>query len=285
MGEQPANPPSRPPIILPYLSLCSPPSNQPTAHPDPTRNQYDQTHNRYGQPPLPHEKYDDLADIDRILNLPDQALHRDVDKIVLSANSNTGGGGGGGGAVKTAIVAPPTIYGFGRGPVNTTSMQVPALVRYVLAHGYAPVIGEGRAEWDHVHVRDLSALLTALVEAAIASSQGQNKDQDQDQGQDAELFGPRAYYFCESGTHVWGPVAARIGQEAVRQGFLKEVLTREVRVDELSLLGQSWGTNSKSVASRARKYLGWRPTAPSFEDEIPGAVEWEATRMGVGKAV
>ncbi|KAK4116261.1 hypothetical protein N656DRAFT_794586 [Canariomyces notabilis] len=32
---------------------------------------YDQTHNRVGQLPLPSEKYDDIADIDRILTLLD----------------------------------------------------------------------------------------------------------------------------------------------------------------------------------------------------------------------
>ncbi|KAL2016361.1 hypothetical protein VTK56DRAFT_3819 [Thermocarpiscus australiensis] len=232
---------------------------------------YDQTHNRYGQPPLPAETYDDLADINRLLTLPDQANHRDVDKIVLSANNEPAGGG----SIRTAIVAPPTIYGRGRGPVNTISIQVPALARFVLAHGYAPVIGTGKTEWDHVHVSDVSALLVALVEAALDPAR--NKDPD--------VFGGRAYFFCRSGTHVWGEVASKIGAEAVRQGFVKEAVAKEVSIDaaEVPPIGRTWGFNSKGVASRAKKYLGWEPRGPSFDEEIPAVVEYEGKRKGSAK--
>lgn len=78
----------------------------------------DMREQRYGQPPYPDEKYDDIADIEKVLSLPDEAIHRDVDKIVLAANANSGG------AVRTAIVGPPCISGAGRGPVNTRSIQL-----------------------------------------------------------------------------------------------------------------------------------------------------------------
>lgn len=42
----------------------------------------------------------------------------------------------------------------------------------------------------------------------------------------------------------------------------------------------SWGLNSKSHASRARKYLGWKPTSPSLKEAIPEIVTSEAKLWG-----
>ncbi len=43
----------------------------------------------------------------------------------------------------------------------------------------------------------------------------------------------------------------------------------------------SWGTNSKSVAVRAMKLLGWQPHGASLNDEIPGIVRSEAALLGI----
>lgn len=93
-------------------------------------------------------------------------------------------------------------------------------------------MGTGRAEWDHVHVRDVSALIVALVDAALDIRPGAGAGARR--GDPEEIFGARAYYFCESGAHVWGEVAAQIGAEAVRQGLLKEVMVRLLRGFTLS---------------------------------------------------
>jgi hypothetical protein len=89
---------------------------------------------------------------------------------------------------------------------------------------------------------------------------------------------------------VWGEVAVEIGEEAVRQRLLKEVVSRTVKAGEeekkegVPEIGKTWGANSKGVASRARKYLGWAPRGKSFEDEIPEVVELEGKTL-VLKAV
>ncbi|KAJ9132973.1 Nucleoside-diphosphate-sugar epimerase [Pleurostoma richardsiae] len=227
---------------------------------------YDETHERHGQPPIPEEKYDDIKDIERIINLPDQAYHRNVDKIVLGANSP---------AVKTAIVGPPTIYGPGRGPVNTRSIQAYNMTKFLLRHGFAPVVGTGKTEWDNVHVHDLADLMVEIVEAAL----------DPARGADPELFGPHGYFFAENGTHVWGEVARWIAEEAVRQGYMAEPKTEVITLDELlkqdSIADPSWCHNSKSVASRARKFLGWKPHGRSLKDEIPDIVAGEAKLLGI----
>lgn len=163
--------------------------------------QRDIRENRLGQPPLPDEKYDDIADIVKITtSIPDDAIHRDVDKVVLGASSS---------AVHTAIVSPPCIFGPGRGPANTRSIQVYDMVRFALGAGFAPVLGTGRTEWDHVHVHDLSDLVVSLAEeaAAAAARGGQAQEEGGKKRDHAELFGEKGYLFCEAGAHSWGDVA------------------------------------------------------------------------------
>jgi nucleoside-diphosphate-sugar epimerase len=228
---------------------------------------YDETYKRFGQPPFPGEVYDDIDDIHRILTLPDQAYHRDCDRIVLSANHSPG-------SIKTAIVGPPTIYGLGRGPVNTRSIQVYALARFALEKGYAPYVGTGKVEWDNVHIHDLSDLFVTLTEAALDPSK--NKDPD--------LFGSGAYYFAEHGTHVWGEVAGWIAEEVKKQGYAQEakvVGTDMEGIKDGKSTNSTWGTNSRSRATRARKYFGWTPKGKSLKEEIPDIVRQEAERIGL----
>nr|XP_036587517.1 uncharacterized protein CTRU02_02433 [Colletotrichum truncatum]KAF6798459.1 hypothetical protein CTRU02_02433 [Colletotrichum truncatum] len=225
---------------------------------------YDQKHERYGEAPVPDQDYHDIRDIDRLLNLPDEALHRNVDKIVLAANSP---------AVRTAIVSPPTIYGQGRGPLNRRSIQVPALAQATLEKGFAPIIAPGKTEWDNVHVHDLSTFFTLLVEAT----------QDGSKNSDPEVFGPKAYYFVESGTHVWSEVAKWIAEEAHKQGYLPAPLTKDITMKEAlqseGVSNNSWGLNSKSKAERARKYFGWEAKGKSLKDDVPELISLEAKRL------
>lgn len=226
---------------------------------------HDMHTNRFGQPPAEGDTYDDLEGVEKILALPEEAIHRDVEKIVQLANSEK---------VKTAIVAPPVIYGPGRGPVNGRSMQVYDLAKYTLTHGYAPVVGTGKAEWHEVHVHDLSDLFLALVEAAL----------DPEKAKDPQLFGDHAYFFAENGPIVWGEIAELIAKEAHKQGFLEEPKVLPTDLDTVVAEGRvngSWAINSKSQASRARKLLGWKPSRRGVKEEIPDIVAGEAKRLGI----
>lgn len=49
------------------------------------------------------KQYNDWDGVNELTHLPDDAFHRNVDKIVLEAGQQDG--------VNTAIVCPPTIYG------------------------------------------------------------------------------------------------------------------------------------------------------------------------------
>jgi hypothetical protein len=51
------------------------------------------------------KQYNDLSGIDELINLPDEAFHREVDKIVITTGEKHED------SVKTVVVCPPTIYG------------------------------------------------------------------------------------------------------------------------------------------------------------------------------
>ena len=51
------------------------------------------------------KQYDDWGKVDELTSLPDEAFHRNVDKLVLEAGKKHGE------VMKTALLCPPTIYG------------------------------------------------------------------------------------------------------------------------------------------------------------------------------
>jgi nucleoside-diphosphate-sugar epimerase len=118
-----------------------------------------------------------------VTSLPDNAPHRDVDKIVLEASAASSN-------VKTAIVCPPTIYGQGRGPGNQRSIQLPEMVRGILQRKEGFYIGAGLNRWTSIHVSDLSKLYTRLFEDSLKEGGG------------SATWGAKGYYFAENGVYV-----------------------------------------------------------------------------------
>lgn len=214
------------------------------------------------------KEYNDWDGVRELTGLPDSAFHRNVDKVVLEAGSKHSD------VLKTALVCPPTIYGRGRGPSSVRSRQAYELTKLILEGKYIPVIGAGKARWNHVHVADLSQLFLLLVEVAAA-----NKLDD-------ELWGEKGYYLCESGEHVWTELAEKIAKDAEEAGYVKDPqkkdLARQAALDVAGFEAISWGLNSRGKALRAGKLLGWKPTAPSIEKEAPSFVEDEYKRLNGG---
>jgi nucleoside-diphosphate-sugar epimerase len=179
--------------------------------------------------------------------------------------------------VKTVIVCPPTIYGRGRGPVALRGRQVYELATFILQQKYTPVIGKGLARWNNVHVYDLSRLFDALVQAAVDPAR---KD-------GAEIWGAKGYFLAENGEHVWGELAKYIGEQAFKEGYLKEnPEVKSLSFDEAvnspaGFEAASWGLNSRGKALRGSKVLGWKPKEQSIEDEVPNILRAEASRLGL----
>jgi len=86
---------------------------------------------------------------------------------------------------------------------------------------------------------------------------------------------------------VWGDLSKAVGEAAFKQGYIK---TREVdamspeEADKMAgFEALSWGLNSKGLAKRARKVLGWKPTGKSLMECVPDIVDGEAQIMGLKK--
>ncbi|PYI08749.1 nucleoside-diphosphate-sugar epimerase, partial [Aspergillus sclerotiicarbonarius CBS 121057] len=209
--------------------------------------------------------YDDWDHVDELLNLPEHAFHRNVDRVVLETGQTKAG------VVQTALVCPPTIYGRGRGPVSQRGRQAYELAKVTLQLQKGPIIGEGKAIWNNIHVHDLSDLYVLLAEAAV-----QGRD-------DPELWGERAYYLTENGEHVWGELAKATAQTAVELGLIPEAKAEEINLEDAKKYAGyeslSWGMNSRGRARRGTKVLGWTPLKPSLEATLPEILEDEVARL------
>lgn len=159
--------------------------------------------------------------------------------------------------------------------MNTRSIQVPDLVKGTLEKGFAPIIGAGLTEWDNVHIDDLGDLYVKLVEAT----------QDPSKQDDKEIFGLHGYFFADGGTHLWSDVARWAADQASKQGYLPEPITKTATLKEVlqwdGISNISWGRNSKGVGQRARKYLGWQPKGTPLRDTIADVVSFEAQALGL----
>lgn len=178
-----------------------------------------------------------------------------------------------GDVIKTALVCPPTIYGVGRGPVSGRGRQAYELTSLILKDGYAPIIGQGQAHWDNVHIHDLSEVYALLLDAAI------------DKNFSDEIWGEKGYFFVANGRHVWGDLSRLIAKKAAEQGLIKKdfeekKLSKDEAWEVADFQALSWGLNSQGKAERAKKVLGWTPKEQSLEDEVPEIIEQEKARVG-----
>ncbi|KAM0708378.1 hypothetical protein Q7P35_005029 [Cladosporium inversicolor] len=208
--------------------------------------------NRLGE--WSEKEYNDWTGVEELTTLPDSAFHRNVDKVVLEAGTKYAD------VVKTNIVCPPTIYGNGRGPLNTRGRQVYELAKLILTGKYIPIIGPGKARWNHIHVADLSDAYVLLVEAAVSGTRAS----------DAELWGAKGYTFTERGEHVWGELSRLVGKKAVELGYVGELeeqaLEKEKALEQAGFEAISWGLNS-------RGYEG------GIEDEVEEILKAEHARL------
>lgn len=208
-------------------------------------------------------EYNDYTAVQELTGLPSDAFHKNVDDLVLSTGSDS---------VKTAILCPPTIYGRGRGPSNTRSRQAYELAHLILTGEYIPIVGQGKARWNNVHVADLAQLFVLLTETALSGKS------------DAELWNENGYYLVEDGEHLWADLARNMGKKAVELGLLKgelkeRTLSKDKAIEQAGFEAVSWGFNSRGKAERARKLVGWKPSAPSINDTLEEILKDEQSRI------
>ncbi|RKL23041.1 hypothetical protein BFJ68_g1247 [Fusarium oxysporum] len=211
--------------------------------------------------------FNDWTGVMELINLPCDAFHRNVDKIVTATMEDVPK------YFRTAIVCPCCIYGDGRGPGNRSSTQVYTMATHILERGRGFVVGEGRNIWHYVHIRDLSKLFVLLTDAAAAGGEGASWDSE-------------GCYFAENGNVTWGDIAEAITEAAFRNGY---ITTKDLDVldwDATAALDPKgpyrWGSNSRGYALRATKLLGWQPEQPGLLDNIEDIVTlqqaWRASK-------
>ncbi|EAT91158.2 hypothetical protein SNOG_01509 [Parastagonospora nodorum SN15] len=175
-------------------------------------------------------EYNDWTAVQDLTDLPKDAFHKNVDDLVLSSGSEA-------------------AY---------------ELAHLVLTGKYVPIIGQGKARWNNVHVADLAQLFVLLTEAAVNNNT------------DSELWNEKGYYLVENGEHLWADLARLMGKRAHELGLVDK------KLEENSLAGfeaVSWGFNSRGKAVRAKKVVGWEPKAPSIEDTVDEILKDEKSRL------
>jgi nucleoside-diphosphate-sugar epimerase len=212
------------------------------------------------------KQHDDWDGVDELLNLPDDSLHRNVDKIIIEAGRRAPD------SVKVAIVCPPTIYGPGRGPGNQKSVQAYWLAAAVLKRKKGFLVGEGKNVWHQIHVQDLSDLYRRLGDAAAA-------------GGGKATWNDKGYYLAENGPFVWGDIQRAIAKAAYEKKLIPSPDVESVSDDEVKKLNEfglyAWGSSSRGWSYRGKKLLGWSPNKPSLLELIPSIVDIEAKAQGL----
>ncbi|KKK24384.1 hypothetical protein P175DRAFT_0497912 [Aspergillus ochraceoroseus IBT 24754] len=212
------------------------------------------------------KQYDDWDGVDELMNLPDDSLHRNVDKIIIGAGQRPPN------CVKTAVVCPPTIYGPGRGPGNQKSLQAYWLAAAVLKRKKGILIGPGKNIWHQVHVQDLTDLYLRLGDAAVA-------------GGGKATWNEKGYYLAENGPFVWGDIQRAVAQTAYEKKLIPSPVVEELsdaQVLEINQFGlYAWGSSSRGFSYRGKNLLGWSPNKPSLIELIPSIVDLEAKDLGL----
>jgi nucleoside-diphosphate-sugar epimerase len=165
-----------------------------------------------------------------------------------------------------------TWSGRGRGPSNTRSRQAYELAHLILTGKYVPIIGQGKARWNNVHVSDLAQLFVLLTEAALNNNTS------------SDLWNEKGYYLVENGEHVWSELARLMGKKAfelklVDKKLEDKSLGKDKAIEQAGFEAVSWGFNSRGKAVRAKKTVGWEPKAPSIEDCVDEILKDEKSRL------
>ena len=176
-------------------------------------------------------------DDDVIIPLPVRAARIAINNYVLAAAAN---------GIRTAVIAPPMIYGQGTG-MNPNSIQVPAMIKVAKKSGVAKYVGRGENRWSNVHVEDLADLYLAVLEHGKAG----------------------AFYYAENGENSLREVAMTISR-MLGYGNRAESLTVPQAIMEYGELmtNLSFGSNSRVRARRAHEELGWFGKRASLLDDI-----------------
>ena len=102
--------------------------------------------------------------------------------IINAASQNTGDRR----RVRTAIICPAAIYGFGRGPISKRGGKLTALMRAILLYKSAFQVENGKTHWS-VDIDNLAKAYLLLVEKVFCP-----------RGMEDRLWDSEGYYVAET---------------------------------------------------------------------------------------
>jgi nucleoside-diphosphate-sugar epimerase len=147
---------------------------------------------------------------------------------------------------RPVIICPSLIYGRGHG-VEPDSMQVPLLMDLARKRGCAAHAGPGENIWSNVHIDDLVVLYALALEKAPAG----------------------AFYFAENGENSMREVCEAINRALRFEGSPSAMSMEEAAAEwGEGVAEDTMGSNSRVRAVRARRELGWQPTARGLIEDI-----------------
>lgn len=223
--------------------------------------------------------WSDIKNIDEITSLPDQALHRNVDKIILDAGVKYSD------KLKTAICCPPDIYGPGRGPGRTASVYFPVFVDEIKKLGAAFYADEGTNTRSWVHIEDLMTVYLKLVEAAVAG--GGNAEWGKKVSclrysmkteNEPLTLNHQGYYFAGSQEASQVDIAKATAKVLQKHGIIQTSEPKQLPLNQVDAMMADrqiphiatymFAANSRTRAERATAVLGYQPIAPSLWDTL-----------------
>lgn len=146
----------------------------------------------------------------------------------------------------------------------SVSIQVNDLIRVAVKNRQVRQIGDGTNEWNHVHINDLTDLYLLIFEHALAA-----KDT------------PSAYerfYWGSAGTHNWGEITRDLAARLHRRGLIDTTEIKSVTVKDEPKLN-TVAANSRTVANRPLKTLGWKPSGKSLKDSLEEEIDLTLTQL------
>jgi len=220
--------------------------------------------------------WSDIDDIEEIISLPDDRLHRPVDRYVQEEGEK--------GKVKTTIICPPDVFGLGTGPGKKQSFLVPLYIGDIVKKDFAFYVGSGMNRRSWVWIHDLVDQYVKVVEDVV------------DNGGKNMTWGREGLYFSSSPECLIAQrdLAVAVGKILHTRGILKRAEPGELSVQEmLDLTGGTrmalymYGSNSRGKADRAKIQLGYTPKGgvqefwASLESDVVAGLEnversWEA---------
>ncbi|KAJ7124606.1 NAD(P)-binding protein [Mycena crocata] len=194
--------------------------------------------------------WSDVEDIEEIVNLPKERIHRAVDEVVFRAAATYGA------HIHTAIVCPPDVYGKGAGPGFTQSFL------------------NGRSL---AHIEDVMRMYVCIVEEAATSLEtGVIRD---------GCWGKNGFYCTTTSELTWKEIAVATGKTMVAMGLIKSAEPTACAVEDVpNMVGSGGsalymlGSNARNTADRGRKLLGWTPTGGPLVDPLEADLRAYHTR-------